>query len=126
MNVILTILNAAACLCVFWVCGTFMLVSNSRGAERCLPVRVALLLVMALVFALGVAPLAGAHPPSALQLGARALIAAGALVFFDREFGIRRRWQCFCHNLRTLPDRLRAWWNQRLEIAERHARSRRR
>lgn len=126
MNVILTILNSLACLCVFWVCGTFMLVADSRGGERRLLVRVALLLVMAFVFVLGAAPLAGARPPSASQLGARVLIAAGALVLFDREFGIRHRWQCFCCNLRALPDRLRVWWHQRLEIAERHARSRRR
>lgn len=126
MNVILTILNAAACLCVFWVCGTFMLVADSRGGERSLLVRVALLLVMAFVFVLGAAPLAGAEPPHASQLGGRAFIAAVAIVLFDREFGIRHRWQCFRCNLCALPGRLQAWWHQRLEIAERHARSRRR
>lgn len=126
MNAILTIINAAACLALFWVAGTFMLAgSDSPSGRPRVMLRAFLLLAMALAFVLALAPLAGAQLPSTPQLIGRVFLAVLAAVHFSRAFGLRVQGMCLYRRVRHLPARVRAWWHERLAIAERHARSRR-
>jgi hypothetical protein len=125
MNSLIVLINAAAGLSIFWVCGTFLLVGDRATCTRRLLLQLALLFGMAGGFAAGLAPLAGYPTLHWWTVMLHAAVAAIALMQYDQAFGIRAQLRIFLQRLCHWPHAVHAWWIQRVAEAERHARGRR-
>lgn len=125
MTFILVAINSLACLAIFWVCGTFLLVRDGATSMKQMTAQLGLLLAMVGAFASGLAPLMYQHAPAWWTLLLRVGIALIALTRYDNAFGIAQQVRNTVHSLAELPSRAAAWWHERLAIAYRNARLRR-
>lgn len=125
MTFLLVAFNGLACLSIFWVCGTFLLVRDEATSMKQMSAQVGLLLAMVGAFACGLAPLFYQHAPAWWSLLLRVGVALIALTRYDNAFGIVRQVRNTSHSLAEIPARATAWWHERLAIAYRNARQRR-
>lgn len=124
MNTIVLLVNSAACVAIFWVCGTFLIVGDRVDCWRRALMQGGLLLSMTGAFAAGMAPFAGHSVPTWWTLLLRIGIATLALLQFDQAFGLAEQGRVVARRVRAWPLRLHVWWEQRWAIAERYARRR--
>ena len=118
---VLMILNTAACMVIFWVCGSFLITRDKPTTKMQGLAQVGLLLTMVGSFVTGVAPFVDVVQPGWWSVLLRMGVALVGLQQYDRAFGIARQWRTFAENIRSIPCQIAVWWARKLHIAHKQA-----
>lgn len=117
-------LNAAACGCLFWIAGSFLLAHPPAKGTRALILQLGLLLTMVGSMVGALAPYRYDAEPSWWALALRIGAAITAVCVYDELFGIVTQTRNTTRHLLTTPQRIRAWWRRALSTAEQARRCR--
>lgn len=117
-------LNAAACGCLFWISGSFLLANPPARGIRQLILQLGLLLTMVGSMVGALAPYRYDTDPTWWALVMRIGGAIAAICLYDLMFGITAQTRCTLRHLFTTPQRLKAWWARSLDTAHQARRCR--
>lgn len=118
---VLMILDTAACMVIFWVCGSFLITRDKPENTMQGLAQLGLLLAMVGSFVTGVAPFVDVVQPGWWSVLLRLGIGLIAIQQYDRVFGIFRQWTNLHENIRSAPCQLATWWRKKLTTAHKAA-----
>lgn len=122
MILTLLLLNTLACATTFWVTGSFLLFRDPGRCVKQWVMQLGLLMMMVGAFTNGVGGLKYPFTLGWWDVIFTIGVAAVALIYYDRGFGIKRQLYSTLHRLNTLPDAVAAWFRARWQEAHRRVR----